>query len=229
MRRRPRVAGERRRPVAPDAGTSAVVAPTLPPSSQRLRIWGPGPAPTQTQRSPRLKRLRIWGSGPAPTQTLRRMPRRWVPFVALGLALAALATVLGVTLRPAGPSPSDATSAVASARTGLAQLLSFDYKTIDTETARAQDLLTGSFRSEFGTTMKTQIAPLATKNQSTVKAQVVEAGVQSQTTDTVVVQAFVNQTRTSETAPTPVIDQNRVIATMTRVNGRWLISKLTAY
>jgi len=77
--------------------------------------------------------------------------------------------------------------------------------------------------------MKTQIAPLATKNQSTVQAQVVEAGVQSQKAGTVVVQAFVNQTRTSQTDATPVIDQNRVIATMTRVDGHWLISKLTAY
>ncbi|MEO7069031.1 MAG: hypothetical protein ABI131_00900 [Nostocoides sp.] len=157
------------------------------------------------------------------------MPRRWLPLVALGLALVALAAVLGVTLRPAGPSASDATAAVASARTSLTQLLSFDYKTIDTQTAHAQGLLTGSFRTEFAATMKTQIAPLAEKNQSTVKAQVVEAGVQSQTGTTVVVQAFVNQTRTSETDPTPVIDQNRVIATLTRVDGRWLISKLTAY
>lgn len=157
------------------------------------------------------------------------MPRRWVPLVALGLALAALATVVGVTMRPAGPSASDATAAVASARSGLAQLLSFDYRTIGTQTTRDQGLLTGSFRTEFAATMKGQIAPLAQKNQSTVAATVVEAGVQSQTVRTVVVQAFVNQTRTSQTDPKPVVDQNRVIATLTRVDGHWLISKLTAY
>ena len=62
-----------------------------------------------------------------------------------------------------------------------------------------------------------------------LQARVSEVGVVSQSDDTVTVQAFVNQARTSETQKEPAIDQNRVLATMTRVGNRWLVSGLKAY
>ena len=41
--------------------------------------------------------------------------------------------------------------------------------------------------------------------------------------------AFVNQARVGTDQKEPVVDQNRVIATMSKVGDRWLISKVEAF
>ena len=41
--------------------------------------------------------------------------------------------------------------------------------------------------------------------------------------------AFVNQARVGADQTTPAVDQNRVIATMSKVGDRWLISKVEAF
>jgi Mce-associated membrane protein len=51
----------------------------------------------------------------------------------------------------------------------------------------------------------------------------------SQGEDTVTVQLFVTQARTAQGQEQPSVDQNRVIATMRRVDGRWLVARLAAY
>jgi Mce-associated membrane protein len=149
--------------------------------------------------------------------------------VAVAAAALAFATVLGLTFQGPQVTSADETAAVASARTGLEQILSFDATSVAQKPDQVAALLTGSFKDEFRKTFTSNIAPLATKSGAVVKAQVREIGVASHTDDTVTVQAFVDQTRTTTADPTPATDQNRVIATMTRVDGRWLISKLSAY
>jgi Mce-associated membrane protein len=62
-----------------------------------------------------------------------------------------------------------------------------------------------------------------------VRARTYEAGVMSQGADTVTVQLFVNQAKTAQGQEQPSVDQNRVIATMRRVDGRWLVARLAAY
>jgi Mce-associated membrane protein len=47
--------------------------------------------------------------------------------------------------------------------------------------------------------------------------------------DTVTVLAFVNQARVGTDQKQPVVDQNRVIATMTKVGQRWLVSRVDAF
>jgi Mce-associated membrane protein len=95
-------------------------------------------------------------------------------------------------------------------------------------------LLAAPFKDEFGTVARTDIKPLALKNDATVQAKVYEAGVLDTSGDggagtAVRVMAFVNQATTSKAQKTPAIDQNRVIATMTKVGDRWLMSALEAY
>lgn len=153
---------------------------------------------------------------------------RW-PVAALVAAAIALAAVLGLTLREPAVTAADETAAVAAAQTGLEQILSYDAASVAGQPAKVSGLLTGQFKEEFGATFSADIAPLAKKNGAVVKAQVREIGVASRGDETVTVQAFVNQTRTTTADPSPAIDQNRVIATMTRVDGRWLISQLAAY
>lgn len=151
------------------------------------------------------------------------------PAVALVLSLVALAVVGGVSLADPGARERDARAATAAARVDLEQLLSYDHQTIAAQVAQNAALLTGPFRDEYATTMRTTIAPVAQKTKSVVRARTYEAGVVSQEADTVTVQLFVNQAKTAQGQEQPSVDQNRVIATMRRVDGRWLVARLAAY
>jgi Mce-associated membrane protein len=77
--------------------------------------------------------------------------------------------------------------------------------------------------------MDKDIKPLAVKNQTVVQARVSDIGVMSSTPTTVKVLAFVNQAKVGADQKTPAVDQNRVIATLTQVGDRWLISKVEAF
>lgn len=170
------------------------------------------------------------GEEAAGERTGRRLPAgAAAPLVALVLALVAFALVLTVSLRDPNAREADARAATAAARTSLEQLLSYSYQTLDQQAAANAALLTGAFKGEYATTMRETIAPVAVKDEVTVRARSYEAGVMGQTPDTVTVQVFLNQAKTAKGEEQPSVDQNRVIATMRRVEGRWLIEKLSAY
>jgi Mce-associated membrane protein len=156
--------------------------------------------------------------------------RRWVaPIVSLVAVLAALGAVLGVSLRDPGAQDRADRAAASQARTSVEQMLSYSYKTIDAQATQIEGLLTGSFKGEFAAAMDKDIKPLAVKNQTVVQAKVSDIGVMSSSPDTVKVLAFVNQARIGSDQQDPVVDQNRVIATMSKVGDRWLISKVDAF
>jgi Mce-associated membrane protein len=155
---------------------------------------------------------------------------RWAaPLVALVLALAAATTGLVLALGDPGSQGRSERAAASQARTSLEQVLSYNYKTIDAQSARAASLLTGAFKGEFTTAMDREIKPLAVKNQTVVQAKVSDVGVMRSSGSSVTVLAFVNQARIGTDQKEPVIDQNRVIATMTRVGDRWLVSRVDAF
>lgn len=152
-----------------------------------------------------------------------------VPLAALALALVLLAVVASVSLGDPGARDRDARAATAAARADLEQLLSYDHTTLEQQAAANAALLTGSFKAEYAATMSRTILPLATEEKAVVRARSYEAGVMDQTEDTVRVQVFVNQAKTSAKQEQPSVDQNRVIATMQRVDDRWLIARLEAF
>lgn len=166
--------------------------------------------------------------GEAAPRTVRLADLR-APVIALVLALVAFALVGVVAFRDHGARERDARAATAAATGSLEQLLSYDYRTIGDQAQKNAGLLTGAFRTEYGTTMEQTIAPVAEKEKAVVQARASEAGVMGQTPDTVTVEVFVNQAKTAEGDDQPSVDQNRVIATMTRVGDRWLISGLSAF
>ena len=156
--------------------------------------------------------------------------RRWLaPGAALVAALAVLGLVLGVSLRDPDAAARAQRAAASQARASIEQMLSYNYKTIDAQAAQIEGLLTGAFKSEFSQAMDKDIKPLAVKNQTVVQARVTDVGVMSATPTTVKVLAFVNQARVGADQKEPTVDQNRVIATLTKVGDRWLISKVSAF
>ncbi|HEV7171256.1 hypothetical protein [Pedococcus sp.] len=219
--RRP-VAGERARSrAAGDAvGPKATAAP---PSPHAAPPAVPLPAPAPPVAAP-----------PAPkapeTAPVASGSRRWAaPVAALVASLALLAVLLGVTWQdPQQQSNTDRVAASA-ARASIEQMLSYNYKTIDAQAAQIETLLTGPFKAEFTSAMDKEIKPLAVKNQTVVEAKVSDIGVMSSSGSTVRVLAFVNQARVGADHTTPAVDQNRVIATMSKVGDRWLVSKVEAF
>jgi Mce-associated membrane protein len=178
----------------------------------------------------RVRTLRTRHTGKPATATTANGRRRWVaPLVALVASLALLGTLVGVSLRDAGAQARVDRAAASQARTSVEQMLSYNYKTIDAQAAQIEGLLTGSFRTEFADAMAKDIKPLAVKNQTVVQAKVSDIGVMSSTPTTVKVLVFVNQARVGADQKDPVVDQNRVIATMTKVGERWLISRVDAF
>lgn len=210
-RGRPRVAGQRRRHGRP------ATEPVQPrEDAETEEVTGP-----EEEAGPEEET----GSG-----ARRRLPAgAGRPLAALVVALAAFGLVLAVSLPDPHARERDARAATAAARTSLEQLLSYSYQTLDAQTQANAELLTGSFRAEYAQTMKSTIAPIAEKDEVVVRARTYEAGVMGQTPDTVTVQVFLNQAKTSAGQDQPSVDQNRVIATMRRVDGRWLVEKLSAY
>jgi len=149
--------------------------------------------------------------------------------LALALVLLAGSLLLWTESRRADDTAAASDAATSAGRTAVETMLSYDYKTFDAHTATVEKLLTGSFKDEFAKAATANVKPLALQNQAVVQARTVEAGVMSSSADSVRVLAFVDQTTTSAKLDRPQVDQNRVILTMTQVDGRWLVSKVEAF
>ncbi|WP_086560618.1 hypothetical protein [Streptomyces africanus] len=161
----------------------------------------------------------------------------------LTLVLAALLVVglvalaaLGWQYRDDRLTESARTEALAAAREAAPVVLSYDYRHLDKDFARARAHLTGDFRDEYGKTTKTVVAPTAEKYHGVVKATVAAPGsggtpaasVVSASPDKVVVLLFVNQVTQSTQVSGSRVDQNRVRMTMDRTGEGWKVSAVDA-
>lgn len=121
-------------------------------------------------------------------------------------------------------------AAAAAGRVITEKMLGYSYKSFDQHTAEVSTLLTGSFRNEFVKAATTVVKPLAVENQAVVVAKVSEVSVMSPGDQPGVrILAFVDQQTTSVKLKRPQVDQNRVILTMSEVDGRWLVSRVEAF
>lgn len=107
--------------------------------------------------------------------------------------------------------------------------LSYDYKTFenDLETARAR--MTKSFRNEYDATMS-QVKANTEKNKIALQATAVSSAIITATEHKAKVLVFLNQTTTAGVGKSAKqqASQNSLVITLTRGDGDWAISKLTA-
>ncbi|MGW0209350.1 hypothetical protein ACWDZ8_27330 [Streptomyces sp. NPDC003233] len=164
---------------------------------------------------------------------------RHVLIAVLGVVLVAalvVAAVLGWRYREGRQAEQARGEALSAAQKAAPAVLSYDYRHLDRDFARARALLTGHFRDEYGRTTKTVVAPTATKYHGVVKATVATpadggapaASVVSATPDRAVVLLFVNQVTESTQVPEPRLDLNRVRMTLTRTSDGWKVSGVDA-
>jgi len=227
-RTRRRVAGERTRtrPPAPSPSTPSTQVPAAPASAPPRTQVRPHPAPAPAGSGARAPQVR--GIAETTPRT-RRTGRLLAPAVGLGAALLLLAGAVGLSLSDPSGQDAQTRAATSTARTSIEQMLSYNYKTIDAQAAQIETQLTGSFKNEFTQAMDKDIKPLAVKNKTVVQARVSDVGVMEAADGRVKVLAFVNQAKVGADQKQPAIDQNRVIATLTKVGDRWLISEVSAF
>ncbi len=107
--------------------------------------------------------------------------------------------------------------------------LSYDYKTFDNDMETARARMTKSFRKEYDSTM-TQVRDNTEKNKIVLQATAVSSAIISATEHKAKVLVFLNQTTTAGVGKSAKqqANQNSLVITLTRGDGDWAISKLTA-
>lgn len=125
--------------------------------------------------------------------------------------------------------------ASAAAERALTAVLSYDYRQLDEDRARAVRYLTPSYAEQYKKNFDKLItegpggAPgPAVKTKAVVTADVLSTGVVDGTGARVRVLVFVNQSSVKGDA-SPAIFQNRVVATMVERGGSWLLADLRSY
>jgi Mce-associated membrane protein len=116
--------------------------------------------------------------------------------------------------------------ALSAASQQVATVLSYDYRHLDADFARATALLTPRFRKSYLSTTAKGVRPLAEKYKAVSSAQVTGAGLVSGTPDRAVVLVFVSQTATNSQLAQPRLDRSRIRTTLVRSGDRWLIDDL---
>lgn len=114
------------------------------------------------------------------------------------------------------------------AATLTTKVLSYDWRTLDKDTAAAEAVLAPSFRGQYAKTMA-GVHAQTLKNQVKLSAAAVATSIVSATEDKVVALVFVNQVTTAKGAANQRLDQNRVLVTLTRDGGEWRVSKMDAF
>lgn len=87
--------------------------------------------------------------------------------------------------------------------------------------------MTASFQKEYDATM-TQVRDNTEKNKISLQAVVVSSAIISATEHEAKVLLFLNQTTEVGTTKKQQLSRNSLVVTLTRGDGDWLMSKLTA-
>lgn len=135
--------------------------------------------------------------------------------------------VLGVAAHRAAQLDQARFDAVTQARLRVAQLLSYNAKTIDADIDRARQDTAGAFAQYYTPFAQQAIAPAVRQDGTSSVAVVSRAAAVSVTPDTVVVLVFIDQQAASTAQPQPRSTSSTARVTMTDIAGQWLISDLT--
>ena len=123
------------------------------------------------------------------------------------------------------------TAAAAAAKQAVEDVLSYDYRTVDDDITRARSEATGEFAAQYAASAE-RLADQAQQSRAIVQATASAPAVVAAAGDQVVVLLFVDQASVKQLkdaeSPSTRIDRSRVRVTMSRVDGRWLISQLAA-
>jgi Mce-associated membrane protein len=119
--------------------------------------------------------------------------------------------------RSVASAASDATTAV----------LSYSVDSLDQDFAAARSHLGGEFLSYFDQFSQQTVAPMARQKSMKTKAKVTGAAVSELQPDSAAVLVFVDQVTTTKDSAQPSVAVSSILVRMSRINGKWLITKFT--
>jgi Mce-associated membrane protein len=158
----------------------------------------------------------------------RRLARRRLMLLAVAV-VAAVSLAAGLFFFQYRPDQQTddaaANAAVTAASEGTVAILSYSADTVDHDLAVAKSYLTGEFLRYWGDFSQHFVALAVRQQQVNASATVQRAGVSELHPDSAVVLLFVHQTATNKEKKEPTVTSNNVRATLTKVDGSWLISK----
>lgn len=166
--------------------------------------------------------------------------RRAVPVPVLAglgvvvLLLAALVSWYGVprldAVRQADSVQSAQQAAPAAAERAATAILSYDYTALDTDRNSAMPYMTKQYGQKYAHTFDTLVKQNAAQLKAKVVAKVLASGVSTAQPDRVNVLLYVNQTTTSTAnGGQPQVALNRVMFSMVKQGGSWLVDNITSY
>ena len=213
----------------PAGGPAAETVPAPVPA--------PEPAADRSAAEPEvMRRLAASGLVGGRTAFLASSRMLAVLLVLLVVAAGALTAALvhehrvGATTAPDGTITSESARAVGMQQAGqlTAKALSYDGTRFDADTKAAGALMTPSMRQQYDAALA-KVRDRVVKNGVVLRATAVASSVISARDDEVKALVFLNQVTTAKGASGKQLDSNRVVVTLVRRNGSWLISKLDAF
>ncbi|GAA3530505.1 hypothetical protein GCM10022234_29620 [Aeromicrobium panaciterrae] len=137
----------------------------------------------------------------------------------LALVVGALAYVL---LRPGNDDTSARRDALEAATTAAIDLTTYDHDHLDRDFAWVDDRATASFAKEYAAANK-PLRAIITKLEAHAVGTVVEASATMQDSSRAKVLLFVDQTITNGTDDKTRTERNRVVMSMVKRDGTWLV------
>jgi Mce-associated membrane protein len=152
-------------------------------------------------------------------------PLMWLlPAVACVLLFAGLAVFV---YRPDQQTDDAAArSAITAASDGTVAVYSYASNTVDRDIASAKSHLTGDFLAQYEREAKNGVEAVAKQKVMKTSAAVVGAAVSRLRPDSADVLVFLNQTTTTVDAPGPSMSVGSLIVSLSKVDGKWLISAM---
>lgn len=164
--------------------------------------------------------------------------------VGLGTLVLAAALVLGWLVLGAGDDPAAGVSTAASTEATVAsaavkddvlevasdaatRVYGYSWQTLAEDKAGARALLTGDMLDRYDRTMA-GVATSSRRDHTVVTASVVGEALVHASSSYARVLVFVNQSTTNDDLEEPLLNLDRVLVTLERVDGEWTVSELDA-
>jgi hypothetical protein len=160
-----------------------------------------------------------------------------VGLIALCLVLAGILTTIVLVSRPGPLAKADngqvtaasyRTAAMSAAAANTNAILSYSYKSLDANEKAARAVLTGDALKQYDKAMSTA-GPKATTSKLTLKGSVLATSLISLTEHQAKLLLFVNGITTTEGSAKQQLNENRVLMTMTRKDGDWIVTTMKAF
>jgi Mce-associated membrane protein len=118
-----------------------------------------------------------------------------------------------------------AKAAIAAASDGTVAILSYSPETLERDFSTARSHLTGEFLSYYDQFSQQVVAPAAKQKSVKTTAVVLRGALTEFHPGSAIVLLFINQSTQSKDRPEPSMTSSSVLVTLTKADGKWLISQ----